>query len=66
MPTIDENRVFTAIIEWEVPPEQQQALIDGVADEVEEERPEAIVHLILAMADKASSTITLPTVGLHP
>jgi len=29
MPTIDENRIFTAIIEWEVPPERQQALIDG-------------------------------------
>src|ERR1700722_15455209 len=27
MPTIDENRIFTAIIEWEVPPERQQALI---------------------------------------
>jgi len=36
MPTIDENQIFTAIIEWEVPPEQQQALIDGVADEVEQ------------------------------
>jgi antibiotic biosynthesis monooxygenase len=36
MPTIDENRIFTAIIEWEVPPERQQALIDGVADEVEQ------------------------------
>ena len=35
MPTIDENRFFTAIIEWEVPPERQQALIDGIADEVE-------------------------------
>jgi hypothetical protein len=36
MPTIDENRIFTAIIEWEVSPEQQQALIDGIADEVEQ------------------------------
>jgi heme-degrading monooxygenase HmoA len=35
MPTIDENRFFTPMIEWEVAPEQQQALIDGVADEVE-------------------------------
>jgi Antibiotic biosynthesis monooxygenase len=35
MPTIDENRFFTAMVEWEVPPEQQQALIDGIADEVE-------------------------------
>ena len=35
MPTIDENRFFTAMIEWEVAPEQQQALIDGIADEVE-------------------------------
>lgn len=34
MPTIDENRFFTAIIEFEVAPEQQQALIDGIADEV--------------------------------
>ena len=36
MPTIDENRIFTAIIEWEVAPEQQQSLIDGIADEVEQ------------------------------
>jgi len=35
MPTIDENHFFTPMIEWEVAPEQQQALIDGIADEVE-------------------------------
>jgi heme-degrading monooxygenase HmoA len=34
MATIDENRFFTAMVEWKVAPEQQQALIDGVADEV--------------------------------
>ncbi|MBA3712686.1 MAG: antibiotic biosynthesis monooxygenase [Pyrinomonadaceae bacterium] len=35
MPTIDENRFFTPIIEFDVAPEQQQALIEGIADEVE-------------------------------
>ncbi len=35
MPTIDENHFFTAMIEWEVAPEQQQALIAGIADEIE-------------------------------
>jgi heme-degrading monooxygenase HmoA len=35
MPTIVENQFFTALVEWEVAPEHQQALIDGVADEVE-------------------------------
>ncbi len=36
MPNIDKNnRFFTPIIEFEVAPEQQQALIDGIADEVE-------------------------------
>lgn len=36
MPTIDENQHFTALIEFEVEPEQQQALIDAVADQVEQ------------------------------
>ena len=36
MPTISENRFFTVIIEWEVLPERQLALIDGVAHEVEQ------------------------------
>lgn len=35
MPTIEENRFFTPIVEFEVAPENQQALIDGIADEVE-------------------------------
>jgi Antibiotic biosynthesis monooxygenase len=35
MPALEENRFFTAIIEWEVAAEQQQALIDGIAGEVE-------------------------------
>jgi hypothetical protein len=35
VPTIDKDRFFTAMVEWEVAPEQQQALIDGIADEVE-------------------------------
>ena len=35
MPTLVENQFFTLIIEFEVAPEQQQALIDGIADEVE-------------------------------
>jgi quinol monooxygenase YgiN len=35
MPTIHENRFFTPIIEFEVAPEQQQAFIDEIADEVE-------------------------------
>lgn len=35
MPTIQENRFFTPIIEFEVASEQQQAFIDAVADEVE-------------------------------
>lgn len=35
MPTINENQFFTPIIEFEVAPENQQALIDGIADEVE-------------------------------
>lgn len=35
MPTIVENQFFTPIIEFEVAPRQQQALIDGIADQVE-------------------------------
>lgn len=35
MPTINENQFFTPIIEFDVAPENQQALIDGIADEVE-------------------------------
>ncbi|MBD2099959.1 antibiotic biosynthesis monooxygenase [Leptolyngbya sp. FACHB-261] len=35
MPTIEENRFFTPIIEFEVAPENQQAFIDAIADEVE-------------------------------
>ena len=35
MPTIVENQFFTPIIEFEVDPEQQQAMVDGIADEVE-------------------------------
>jgi hypothetical protein len=35
MPTIHENQFSTPIIEFEVAPEQQQAFIDGIADEVE-------------------------------
>lgn len=34
MPTISENQFFTPIIEFDVAPENQQALIDGIADEV--------------------------------
>ena len=35
MPIINENQFFTPIIEFDVAPENQQALIDGIADEVE-------------------------------
>jgi len=35
MPTIDQDRFFTAMVEWEVAPEHQQALIDGIADEIQ-------------------------------
>ena len=35
MPSIDENRYFTPIIEFEVSPENQEAMINGIADEVE-------------------------------
>jgi quinol monooxygenase YgiN len=35
MPTIDENGLFTVLIEFEVDPGRQQALIDAIADQVE-------------------------------
>jgi heme-degrading monooxygenase HmoA len=35
MPTINENGLFTVLIEFEVDPGQQQALIDAIADQVE-------------------------------
>ena len=35
IPTINENRYFTPIIEFEVTPKQHQVLIDGISDEVE-------------------------------
>ncbi|WP_408008352.1 antibiotic biosynthesis monooxygenase family protein [Pseudalkalibacillus sp. A8] len=35
MPTIKENKLFTVIIEWEVDPQQQQALIDALSKQVE-------------------------------
>ena len=35
MPIINENQFFTPIIEFDVTPENQQAFIDRIADEVE-------------------------------
>jgi hypothetical protein len=35
MPTIDENQLFTVMVEFEVDPDEQQALIDAIADQVE-------------------------------
>jgi heme-degrading monooxygenase HmoA len=35
MPSIIENRFFTPIVEFHLAPEQQQAFIDEIADEVE-------------------------------
>ncbi|SFQ42450.1 Antibiotic biosynthesis monooxygenase [Salibacterium halotolerans] len=36
MPSIYENRFFTVMAVFEVAPQQQQELIDGIADQVEE------------------------------
>lgn len=35
MPTINENQFFTVIVEFEVDPKHQQALIDVIADQAE-------------------------------
>jgi quinol monooxygenase YgiN len=35
MPTIDENQVFTVIVEVEIDPGHQQTLIDTIANQVE-------------------------------
>ncbi|EQB37334.1 MULTISPECIES: antibiotic biosynthesis monooxygenase [Virgibacillus] len=36
MPRIKENEFFTVMVEFEVDPTYQQALIDGIADQVEQ------------------------------
>lgn len=36
MPTIEKNKTYTVLVEFEVEPEHQQQLIDALADQVEE------------------------------
>ncbi|UOQ94796.1 antibiotic biosynthesis monooxygenase [Halobacillus shinanisalinarum] len=36
MPTIDENRFFTVMVEFDVEPQYQQVLIDEITDQVEQ------------------------------
>jgi hypothetical protein len=35
MPKIEENKLFTVIIEWEVNPKYQQELINGLSNQIE-------------------------------
>jgi antibiotic biosynthesis monooxygenase (ABM) superfamily enzyme len=35
MPKIEENQLFTVIIEWEVNPKYQQELINGLSNQIE-------------------------------
>ena len=35
MPAIEKDRYFTILMDFEVEPDQQQALIDGIAEQVE-------------------------------
>jgi antibiotic biosynthesis monooxygenase (ABM) superfamily enzyme len=35
MPQIEENQLFTVIIEWEVNPKYQQELINGLSNQIE-------------------------------
>lgn len=36
MPTIEADRFFTVLVEFEVDPDHQKELIDGIADQVEQ------------------------------
>ncbi|PLR78852.1 antibiotic biosynthesis monooxygenase [Bacillus sp. V3-13] len=36
MPIIEENRFFTVMVEFEVDPQQQQTLINGITNQVEQ------------------------------